>query len=80
MKKILPIDSNINFENIFDNYILLDFRPGSYAINDLKKINKNFDDYFIVEKKNLIFTFYYTIFKGYELKNSSFYSSIFFYF
>ena len=34
--KFLPIDSNINFENIFDNYIVLEFRPGSYTINALK--------------------------------------------
>ena len=34
--KFLPIDSNINFENIFDNYIVLEFKPGSYTINALK--------------------------------------------
>ena len=34
--KFLPIDSNINFENILDNYIVLEFRPGSYTINALK--------------------------------------------
>ena len=34
--KFLPIDSNINFENIFDNYIVLEFKPGSYIINALK--------------------------------------------
>ena len=34
--KFLPIDSNINFENIFDNYIVLEFGPGSYTINALK--------------------------------------------
>ena len=34
--KFLPIDSNINFENIFDNYIVLEFKSGSYIINALK--------------------------------------------
>ena len=34
--KFIPIDSNINFENIFNNYIVLEFKPGSYIINALK--------------------------------------------
>ena len=34
--KFLPINSNINFENFFDNYIVLEFKPGSYTINALK--------------------------------------------
>ena len=34
--KFIPIDSNINFENVFNNYIVLEFKPGSYIINALK--------------------------------------------
>ena len=35
--KFLPIDSNINFEKNLDNYILLEFKSGSYTINATKE-------------------------------------------
>jgi hypothetical protein len=35
--EFLPINSNINFEKNQDNYILLEFKSGSYTINALKE-------------------------------------------
>jgi hypothetical protein len=34
--EFLPIDSNVNFEKNLDDYIVLEFKSGSYTINALK--------------------------------------------